>query len=179
MTTIRNAIAAAVATCLVVSGCSSSYEFDPVSVGDETSGSERRKSDSVFVSTLYVDLFGRRPESFSFEYLGLEGEVLFSFPIDELGVLLEGLLATGDSEPMRAILVDGLLISSEAAPLIPTRAEVTDPAEFIDGVFRQFLGREPSPWELRAFVDEWESDTEVTPRAVMRAVILSQEYLHR
>jgi hypothetical protein len=80
----------------------------------------------------------------------------------------------GDSRPLRALLVAGLAASAEVG--LPARGDVDDPAEFVGEQFRRLLGREPSAYELRAFVDEWRADDAVGPRTVVRALVGSREY---
>ncbi len=75
---------------------------------------------------------------------------------------------------MRSLVVTGLLASTEVN--LPRKAEVGDPKAYITDQFRFFLGRDPNPYELVTFADEWAKDPAVGPRTVIRALMESREY---
>lgn len=150
------------------------YLFDDVTVGEEDGArTPRERSNSQFVRAVYGDLVGRAPESYEFVVTAGATE-LFRFPVDEQSLLVDVLEGMGDSRPLRALLTAGLVGSEEVD--LPDRADVDDPAEFIAEEFRRLLGREPSAYELRAFVDEWRADEAVNPRTIVRALVGSREY---
>lgn len=165
---------AALAVLLAVTACGdTTYEFDKVGVGDDDQGrTPRERTNSQFLRAVYADLLGRAPQTYDF--VVSDGVNEFAFPIDEQAQLLDVLDALGDSTPMRDLLVTGLVFSTEVD--IPDKADVDDPEEFISEQFRRFLGRNPSAYELRAFMDEWDSDDSVNPRTIIRALIGSNEY---
>jgi hypothetical protein len=80
----------------------------------------------------------------------------------------------GDPGPLRALIVKGLVESDEVD--LPAKSAVSDPAAFIADQFRRMLGREPNAYELSAFVEQWQSDAAVGPRAILRAIAGSREY---
>ena len=167
------ALAAALGSALAACG-DTTYEFDQVSVGDQDGArTPRERSNSQFVRAVYGDLVGRAPESYDFT-ITAGGAELVRFPVDEQSLLVGVLEGMGDSQPLRALMVAGLVGSAEVA--LPDRADVDDPAGFIGDQFRRLLGREPSAYELRAFVDEWRADEAVGPRTVVRALVGSREY---
>jgi hypothetical protein len=150
------------------------YIFDDVTVGeDDGARAPRERSNSQFVRAVYGDLVGRAPESYEFVVTAGEAE-LFRFPVDEQSLLVDVLEGMGDSRPLRALLTAGLVGSEEVE--LPERGDVDDPAAFVAEKFRRLLGREPSAYELRAFLDEWRADAAVGPRTVVRALVGSREY---
>jgi hypothetical protein len=164
-----------IALALAVAACGdTTYGFEEVTVGeDDGARAPRERSNSQFVRAVYGDLVGRAPESYEFA-VSAEGEELFRFPVDEQSLLVDVLESMGDSRPLRSLLTAGLVGSAEVE--LPERDEVEDPAAFISDQFRRLLGRGPSAYELRAFVDEWKADEAVGPRTVVRALIGSREY---
>jgi hypothetical protein len=165
----------ALAVCLALAaGCSTTYDFEPVTVGEDDSGRDPRpKSSSQFIRSVYADLYGRTPEVYDFTIT--QGPmVLVQFPIDEQEQLVAAQDAVGDPTSLRSRLVAGMVRAPEAG--LPSKASVSDPAAFIADKFRRLLGREPSPYELAIFVDEWNNDPAVGPHAVVRALIASREY---
>jgi hypothetical protein len=159
---------------LLAAACTTTYEFDPVTVGGEdTAGDPRPKSSSQFIRAVYADLYGRTPEVYDFE-IRSDGVLAFAFPIDEQAQLVAAQDAVGDPTALRSRLVAGMVRAPEAA--VPDKADVDDPRAYIADEFRRLLGREPSAYELDRFVREWESDPAVGPRAVIRALIGSREY---
>ena len=172
----RFALAAALAAAaLLAAACGeTTYVFDDVTVGDEDGARvPRERSNSQFVRAVYGDLVGRAPESYEF-VVSAGGNELLRFPVDEQSLLVDVLEGMGDPRPLRALLTAGLVASDEVS--LPERGDVDDPAAFIADQFRRLLGREPSVYELRAFVDQWRSDEAVGPRTVVRALIGSREY---
>ena len=169
------ALAAALGSSLAACGGDTTYVFDEVAVGDPEEGGRapRERSNSQFVRAVYGDLVGRAPESYDFS-VSAGGDELLRFPVDEQSLLVRVLEGLGDSRPLRALLVAGLAASDEVG--LPARGDVDDPAAFVADQFRRLLGREPSAYELRAFVDEWEADPAVGPRTVVRALVGSREY---
>lgn len=151
------------------------YEFDPVAVGEEGPTREpRARTNQQWVRAVYTDLVGRAPESYDFEVVDGAGTVLATFPIAEQDFLLFTLDGVGDPTPLRSVIVAGLVRSDEVA--LPEKDEVDDPAAWISGQFRRFLGRDPNEYELDVFLAEWEADDAVNPRTVVRALVGSREY---
>lgn len=170
----RHARAALAAAALLLACGDTTYRFDDVTVGeDDGARAPRERSNSQFVRAVYGDLVGRAPESYEFVVTAGGAEVA-RFPVDEQRQLIGVLEGMGDPRPLRALLTAGLVASEEVD--LPERADVDDPADFIAGEFRRLLGREPSAYELRAFVDEWRADDAVGPRTVVRALVGSREY---
>jgi hypothetical protein len=169
------AIALCLCTALALgAGCSTTYDFDPVTVGEDDSGRDPRpKSSSQFIRSVYADLYGRTPEVYDFT-ITQGAQILVQFPIDEQEQLVAAQDAVGDPTSLRSRLVAGMVRAAEAG--LPTKASVSDPAEFIADKFRRLLGREPSPYELAIFVGEWNADPAVGPHAIVRALIGSREY---
>lgn len=167
-------IIAALALLVCVPACSeTTYEFDQVDLGEDDEGrTPRQRSNSQFLRAIYADLLGRTPESY--DYVFTDGVNEFPFPIDEQEQLLNILDGIGDSTPMRDLLITGLVFSAEVD--IEDKADVDDPEDFISDQFRKFLGRNPSVYELKAFLDEWNSDDSINPRTVIRALLGSNEY---
>lgn len=160
----------------LAAGCAeTTYDYDPATAGETEGGDRapRTKSSSQFLRGIYADLIGRTPESYEF-VVRANGQPVLRFPLDEetqLSNVLEGL---GDSLPLRNLIVKGLLHSAEVS--IPEKASIADPAAYISEQFRRFLGREPNPYELGVFVQEWKSDPAVGPRTIIRAITGSREY---
>lgn len=167
-------VAALCAALFALPACTTEYDFDPITVGDDDSGREPRdKANSQFVRSVYADLLGRTPEVFDFS-VTVNGEPAFIVPIDEQELLVNTLDGVGDPTPMRALLTTGLVNSAEAD--IPAKSDVSDAREYIAEQFRRLLGRDPSVYELQTFHDEWQSDSAVTPATIIRALIGSREY---
>lgn len=161
---------------LAVTACvDTTYEYDPATAGDGEGGDRapRAKSSSQFLRGLYADLIGRTPESYEF-VVSVNGTEAARIPLDEEVLLANVLEGLGDSLPMRNLLVTGLLHSEEVS--VPAKADIADPREYIREQFRRFLGREPNPYELGAFADEWTNDPAVGPRTIIRAITGSREY---
>jgi len=156
-------------------GCTDTYDYQPATAGDPEGGSRepRAKNPSQFVRSIYADLLGRSPESYDFE-LRIEGvQDSFRLQLDEESALVGALDGIGDSQPMRNLIANGLLAGDEIS--LPAKAAV-EPRAFIREQFRKLLGREPNPYELQLFVDEWTADPAVGPKAIIRAIIGSREY---
>jgi hypothetical protein len=163
-----------VAVALAAPACTDTYEFDPATAGDAEGATQRRaKTSSQFLRSLYADVLSRTPENYEF-VLRFNGTEAFRFRIDEEAQLTGVLEGIGDSLPMRNLVANGLLHSVEVT--IPAKASVADPRAYIRDQFRRFLGREPSAYELEQFAGEWEKDTAVGPRTIIRAIIGSREY---
>jgi len=160
---------------LATVACTDTYDYDPASAGDQEGGARelRGKTSSQFLRGVYADLLGRTPQSYDF-VLSVNGVEQLRFPIDEESMLTNALEGLGDSVPARAVIVNGMLHSSEAA--VPDKATVADAGEFVSEQFRKLLGRDPNPYELAAFTDAWQSDPAVGPRTVIRAIVGSREY---
>ncbi len=158
-----------------VAACTeTTYDFSDVDVGGDGSGrAPRERSNSQFVRAAYADLLGRTPESYDV-VVTVNGTEAARFPVDEQQILLAGLDGVGDPAPMRSLMVSGLLASDEVN--LPRKAEVDDPSGYITDQFRFFLGRDPNPYELATFADEWAKDPAVGPRAIIRALMESREY---
>lgn len=161
-----------VLACLLAA-CTTTYDYDPAVLGDpEADRAPRAKTSSQFVRGMYADLLGRTPEVFDVT-IRSPGETLV-FPVDEQGQLIGALDGLGDSLPVRNLLVNGLLHSTELN--LPTRSSVSDPRAYIRDQFTRLLGREPNAYELQGFADAWQRDAAVGPRAVIRAIVGSREY---
>ena len=171
----RHLLCAALAAALAGAACGeTTYGFEDVTVGeDDGARAPQERSNSQYVRAVYADLVGRAPQSYEF-VVSADGDELFRFPVDEQSLLVDVLEGMGDSRPLRALLAAGLVASDEVS--LPERGDVDDPAAFISDKFRRLLGREPSAYELRAFVDQWQADDAVGPRTVVRALIGSREY---
>jgi hypothetical protein len=174
---LRGLLAAAVAVfgLLGAAGCGDAeYGFAPIAVGDDESGrTPKARSNNQFVRAVYADLVGRAPEVYDFE-VTVGGQPSNVFQVDEKGFLVDALDGVGDPDALRAVIVAGLVSSSEVT--LPEKAEVSDPRAFITEQFRRFLGRDPGAYELAAFESEWKNDPAVGPKTVVRALIGSREY---
>ena len=162
------------AVLLAAVGCSTTYDFDPITVGGEDGNREpKAKTSAQFLRSVYADLLGRTPEQYDFsvEYNGVEQ---YTFPIDEQQELVAAQDAVGDPTSIRSRLVAAIV--SSAAVGLPAKSAVADPKAFITDEFRTLLGRDPSPYELARFASEWNDDPAVGPRTVVRALIGSREY---
>ena len=170
------AIAIAITASLGISACDTSYGFDPIEVGDDEAGRDpTAASNAQFVRGIYADLVGRAPEVYDFEVKYAGGQ--YTFQVDEQGFLVAALDSVGDPDPLRAVIVAGLVRSPEVD--LPEKDEVAEPGVFIREQFRRYLGREPGSYELIAFEKEWKADPAVGPRTVVRALIGSREYQSR
>jgi len=177
MTATRHVpLLAAAALALALAACAETvYEFDDVTVGgDDSARTPRERSDGQFLRLVYADLLGRTPEVYEFVASVAGQTEVARFTIDEQVLLLASLDGVGDPSPMRSLIVKGLLHSQEVD--VPDKSAVDDPEAYVAEQFRRFLGRDPGVHELRAFVQEWESDPATGPRAIIRALIASREY---
>ena len=164
--------------CAGLGGCGYTYEFDPVTVGDDKAGRvPEPRTNSQYIRAVYADLLGRAPEVYDFSIEDQSGDVVSQFPIQEQTNLIAALDGTGDPDPLRALLAAGLLGSAEGD--VPEKDAVQDPHAFIRDEFRALLGREPNAYEAFAFEDAWETDEATGPRAVIRAIVGSREYQSR
>jgi len=159
---------------LLATACTSTYDYDPATAGDQEGSDHARrgKTPSQFVRGTYADLLGRSPETYDFT-LQFNGVDQFTFSLSEESQLVGTLDGIGDSQPMRNLIANGLLHSIEVT--IPDKSSV-DAHTFIREQFTKLLGREPNPYELANFADEWTSDPSVGPRTIIRAIIGSREY---
>ena len=175
---MRVATLAAVLAAALGAACTTTvYEFDEIDVGDESgSRTPQPKSSTQFVGAVFADLLGRTPEVQDFTITQGATELL-RLPLDEQDILVGAIDAVGDPTPVRELIVTGLLHAKEAG--VPDKADVADPAAFVDAQFRRLLGRTPNPYELAAFVDAWDADPAVGPRVVIRAIVGSREYQSR
>lgn len=156
------------------SSCETTYEFDELQVGsDDDTREPRTRENSQFLRAVYADLLDRTPENYELSLL-VGGVEAGRFPIDEQETLLGALAGVGDPVAMRALLTAGLVSSEEVN--LPNKSDVSDPAEFISEQFQRILGRNANAYELQAFVREWQSDSSVNPKTVVRALIGSREY---
>lgn len=166
--------AAALAFALAAACTETTYQFDDLGVGsDDNEAEPRARTNSQFVRAIYADLLGRTPEQYDLVLYNGASEI-GRLALDERAIVLQALDDVGDPRPMRALLATALTRSAEAD--IPAKTEVDDPEAFITDQFNKLLGRDPNPYELAAFVDEWKSDADVNPRTVIRALINSREY---
>lgn len=158
----------------LAAACTDVHDYDPASAG-EPEGTERAprgKSSTQFLRGIYADLLGRTPETYEI-VIKFQGTEVFRFIADEEALLGNSLDGLGDSLPMRNLITNGLLHSTEVS--IPDKASV-DAREYIREQFRRLLGREPNSYELEAFAAEWEADAAVGPRTIIRAIVASREY---
>lgn len=164
-----------VALALGAGACDTTYDFDRATVGEDdgTTGTARSKTSSQFVRGLFADVLGRAPERYDF-VVTVNGQPGFTLPIDEETFLVDTLDGMGDPAPLRSLIVKGVVESDEVD--LPAKSAVSDPQVFVTDQFRRLLGREPNAYELAAFVEEWESDPAVGPKAVVRALAGSREY---
>jgi len=170
------ATAIAVVAALGLVGCDTTYAFDPIEVGVDQAGRAPTAASNVqFVRAVYADVLGRTPDVYDFEIESEGGG--YTLPLDEQRSLVGALDSLGDPDPLRAVLVAGLVRSAEVE--LPEKEQVADPRGFIREQFRRFLGREPGSYELIAFEAEWKADPAVSPRTVVRALIGSREYQSR
>jgi len=163
------------ALVVLASACTTTYAYDATSAGDAEGSARapRAKTSSQFVRGVYADLLGRTPETYDFA-LSINGTPAIQFSLDEESILDQTLDGVGDSAPMRALFVTGLLHSAEVT--LPDKAAVPDPRAYITDQFKRLLGREPNVYELAAFADAWTTDPSVGPRAIIRAIIGSRAY---
>lgn len=168
------ALLAATAAAIGAGACDTTYDFQPIVIGDDNADAPAPRSNTQFVRAAYADLLGRAPEVYDFAVKDANGAVIASFPVDEQTVLVEAMESVADPTPVRAIITAGLCASSEAA--LPDKNDVTDPRAYIADQFRRFLGRDPNAYELAAFAAEWDSDPAVGPKTILRALIGSREY---
>jgi hypothetical protein len=161
--------------CLALGACTTTYDYDPTTLGDPEGGDRtpRSKSSAQFVRGAYSDLLGRTPETYDFT-LKFNGATAATLKIDEQAQLVGVLDGLGDGLPIRNLVVNGLLHSVELA--LPAKASVADPRDYIRQQFTRLLGREPNAYELQGFADAWTRDAAVGPRTVIRAIVGSREY---
>lgn len=173
---VAAATAIAIVAALGLVGCDTTHAFNAIVIGDEEAGrAPAAMSNTQYVRSVYADLLGRTPEVYDFEIESAGGAD--TFQIDEQESLVHALDCLGDPDPLRALIVAGLVRSAEVR--LPEKEQVADPRGFIREQFRRFLGREPGSYELIAFEEEWAADPAVGPRAVVRALIGSREYQSR
>jgi hypothetical protein len=162
----------------VLSGCETSHEFEPTSLGEpEQARTPVAVNNRQFVRSVYADVLHRAPEVYDFVISDATGAELFRFPVDEEASLVAALDGVGDPDALRASLAAGLVTSVEVS--YPEKAEVSSAEGFIVEQFQGLLGRDPTPYELAAFLAEWQNDPAVGPRTVVRALVGSREYQSR
>ena len=160
---------------LAAAACTTTYDYDPTTLGNAEGGDRapRGKSSSQFVRGVYADLVGRTPQTFDFT-LAINGTNQFTIQLDEQAQLVAVLEGLGDGLPMRKLLVNGLLHSTEVT--MPDKGSVADPKAYIRQQFERLLGREPNVYELQGFADAWSRDPAVGPRTIVRAIVGSRAY---
>jgi len=165
----------AMVCALALAACATTYDYDPTTIGEPEGGDRapRSKTSSQFVRGVYADLLGRTPTMFDFT-LKFNGATQLTLPLDEQAQLVNALDGLGDGLPMRNLVVNGLLHSSEVT--LPAKGSVSDPRAYIVEQFTRLLGREPNAYELAGFADAWDRDPAVGPRTIIRAIIGSREY---
>jgi hypothetical protein len=166
---------ALVLTFVLLGACTTTYDVDRVSAGTPETGGRvlHAKTSSEFVRGIYADLLGRTPTSYDFE-LDLNGSAALTIPIEEESTIVGVLDGLGDGQPLRNLVVVGLLHSAEIT--VPAKTAVADARTYIHDQFTKLLGREPNVYELETFAHAWETDPAVGPRAVIRAITGSREY---
>src|SRR5262245_56363769 len=134
------------ACALAAAACTTTYDYDPSTVGDTDGGDRapRGKTSSQFLRGVYADLLGRAPQTYDFT-LQVNGVTQFTLPLDEQTQLVNVLDGLGDALPMRNLLVNGLLHSTEVT--IPDKAGIADAPGYIRQQFTRLLGREPNVYE--------------------------------
>ncbi|HTL34451.1 MAG TPA: hypothetical protein VL326_15090 [Kofleriaceae bacterium] len=154
--------------------CTDVYDYNKTNAGEPEAANQSVKgtTDTRFIRSVYADILGRTPETYEL-VLQYQGTVLFRFNADEEALITSSLDGLGDSAPMRALLVNGLLHSQEVT--IPAKSTVVG-RDYIREQFRKLLGRDPNTYELEAFAAEWDRDPAVGPRTVIRAILASREY---
>ncbi len=164
-----------VACVLAATACTTTYDYEPAEIGEpEASAREpRSKTSSQFVRDVYADLLGRTPETYDVT-LTRAGVTQATLPIDEQTELVNVLDGLGDALPVRNLIVNGLLHSTEVT--LPGKTEVSDPRTYIRQQFTRLLGREPNAYELQGFADAWATDPAVGPRTILRAIVGSRAY---
>jgi hypothetical protein len=161
---------------LALSACGGPvYEFDPIAAGKDDMRQPRALSSTQFVRAIYSDIVGRAPAVYTFVVEDANGAEQNRFTIDEQQQLVDVLDSIGDAAPLRDLLAQGLLDSGQSS--WPDKSAVSKPEDWISSQFRRFLGREASPYELRAFVDAWKNDPYTGPQTIVRALVGSREYL--
>ena len=178
--TRRLLLALVVAGGVALGACETTYEFESTTVGegDGTTREARSKTSSQFVRGVYADLLARAPARYNpVLVFGAGADQRATIPRDEERDLVNLLDGVGDPGPLRSLIVRGLL--EDPAAQVPSKEAVADPAAYVRDRFRRYLGREPNPYELAAFVDAWRTDPAVGPRAVIRALLDSREYQSR
>ena len=113
----------------------------------------RTKAEIPYVRGLFVDALGRLPSQ------------------EELRDLRNTLRGLADPMPARLAMGGELLDSAEAK--VPA---VADPERFVKEQFVRLLARLPGKRELDRLAGALRSDPEVTPRVVIRTLLLSPEY---
>lgn len=171
----------ALATCVAwasLVGCDTTHEFEPTALGDpEQARTPVAVNNRQFVRSVYADVLHRAPEVYDFVITDAAGTELLRFPVDEEATLVTALDGLGDPDSLRASLAAGLVTSAEVA--YPEKAAVSSPEGFIVEQFQGLLGRDPTPYELAAFLAEWQNDPAVGPRTVVRALVGTREYQSR
>lgn len=158
---------------LALCGCAPRFDFEPVTLGAEPEArAPRPRENGQYVRAIFADLAGRGPQVYDLTVQDEAGAEIARFPVDEAAFLDRALEDVGDPAPLRALLAAGLA----GAGMNKSKAAVGDPAAFIAGQFRRLLGRDPTAYELHAFVGEWRRDPAVGPVTVVRALVGSREY---
>jgi hypothetical protein len=114
----------------------------------------RRRSDTQFVRSLYMDLLDRRPT------------------YEELRNMRNAMQSMADPAPIRAVMAKVILDSGKA--VLPSRGEDGD-AAFVRQCFVRYLGREPDQEESDRFVSIL-GHNDAEPQHVVRALVGSPEY---
>lgn len=116
----------------------------------------RPKSDAMWIRSLYVDLFERKPT------------------FQEFRNFRNALQALADSAPLRSVLAKVMLDSGQVA--VPPEAGL-DVRTYVEEQFRRFLGRAPNPQELAAF-EAALKEPACSPATLVHAIVSSAEYQH-
>jgi hypothetical protein len=115
----------------------------------------RPKGDLVFIRTLFTDLLGRDPT------------------FDEFRNSRNAFTALSDPAPIRNVIAQLLLESGRA--VVPEKAAITKPGEWVRGEFQRLLGRDPTVKEVDAFVGTL-AEYGCEPRTIVLTIVTSPEY---
>ena len=111
----------------------------------------------MFVKSLHVDLFDRLPEE------------------EESRRMRDALDGLSDPGPLRWVIARLMLDSGRT--LVPGRAQIEDPTQWVGGLFERLLGRPAESQELSEFVSVYH-DPACRPQTLVYALLTHPEYHH-